>query len=31
MDKKGKNKIDYTKMRKVKYVNNNIDWTQENR
>ena len=25
MDKKGKNKIDYTKMRKVKYVNNNID------
>ena len=25
MDKKGKNKIDYSKMRKVKYVNNNID------
>ena len=25
MDKKGKNKIDYKKMRKVKYVNNNID------
>ena len=25
MDKKGNKKIDYSKMRKVKYVNNNID------
>ncbi len=25
MDKKGTKKIDYTKMRKVKYINNNID------
>ena len=25
MDKKGNRKIDYTKMRKVKYINNNID------